>query len=293
MATLTSILTGIRLTVQNRHETAVLELEALYRAFRQQSSLSLTDLMRATRMHNRIALRTPELYLLVAGVMFLLITTGSFAAHGVWTEYTRRVFIGIILALAFIIPLGLNYIFMPLHLGWKLSLHAVTGVLLTISAMLVTFLAPWLTTAVTGTEIAVSAEVFVPVFGVLMFGGALLLIRNYNRVCYHCFNRRYPEASLESALPKEKLGALEAMEAQDHYVLFITQNGEHLHRTTLTAAINMAPTNSGLRVHRSHWVAKSQVVDLVQEQQKHIVLLRNGRRVPVTKAKVEDVRALL
>ncbi len=293
METLTNILKRIRLTVQNRHESAVLELEALYREFRQQPNLSFTDLLRATRMHNRIALRTPELYLVVAGVMFLLITTGSFAMQGDWTECTRHIFISTILVLAFFIPLGLNYIFMPLHLGWKLSLHTVTGALLVISAVLITVLAPRLTEIVTGAEISASMGVFVPVFGVLMFGGALLLVRNYDRVCFHCFNRRYPVVSLKSALPKEKRGALEAMEAQDHYVLFITQKGEHLHRTTLTAAINMAPANSGLRVHRSHWVAKSQIVDLVREQQKHIVILRNGRRVPVTKAKVEAVRALL
>lgn len=293
MNTLTSKLKSIRLTVQNRHESAVRELEAFYRGFRQQPSLSVTDLLRATRMHNRIALRTPEFYLIVIGVVFLLITTGSFAMHSLWTENTRRVFITTILVLAFIIPLGLNYIFMPLHIGWKLSLLAVTAALLTLSSVLITFLAPWFTEAITGTEIAPSMAVFVPVFGVLMFAGAMLLHRNYDRVCYHCFNRRYPEAGLNSALPREKLDTLEAMEAQDHYVLFITRKGEHLHRITMTAAIKMAPADSGLRVHRSHWVAKAQVVDLVQEQQKHIVILRNGRRVPVTKAKVEAVRALL
>lgn len=293
MHRLTSKLKGINRAIQNRHESAIVGLEALYRKFRTQPRLSLKDLIHAAHLHNRVALRTPELYLLVIGVMFLLVSTGSFAAHALWSEYTRHIFIGSILALSFLVPLVLNFVFMPLHMVGGLSLHLTVALHLTAATALITFSARHITTALTGMEVSPSLNVFIPVIGTLLFGGALLLMRNHNRVCYHCFNQRYPEANLESTLPEEKQGCLQAMEAQDHYVLFVTSNGEHLQRMTLTEAINMAPADSGLRVHRSHWVAKSQILDLVQAQQKYSVILRNGRHVPVGKAKVEAVRALL
>lgn len=293
MQPLGKTLKGLNQALHGRHAAALLNLETLYRQLRTQPRLSVKDVIKVTRLHNRIALCTPELYLFVIAVMLLLLFTGSFASHALWTPYTRHIFIGSLLILAFIVPLGMNYAFMPLHLVGNLSLPLVTGLMLTVSTGLITFLAPFITSALTGDALSASLDTALPVFSTLIFGGALLLMRNHDRVCYHYFKRCYPDTSLHTTLPPGIHGNLHAMEAQDHYVLFITDHGEDLQRMTLTEAIAMVPQDSGLRVHRSHWVAKSQIMDLVQVQQKYTLVMRNGRQVPVGKAKVEAVRALL
>ncbi len=276
-----------------RREAAIVALETLYRQFRTQPRLSVTDLVQATRLHNRIVIYTPELYFVISGVLFLLLTTGAFTPHALGSEYTRIVFIGSILILSILIPLSLNFVFMPLHFIGGLSLYWTDTLMLIVATPLITLSARHITYAVAGIQVSPSFNIFAPVFGTLQFGTLLLLQRNYQRVCYHCFHQRYPDSSLETTLPPEAHGPLFAMEAQDHYVLFITANGEHLQRITLTDAINLVPKGTGLRVHRSHWVAKSEILDLVQVQQKYCVILRNGRHVPVGKAKVDAVRALL
>lgn len=96
-------------------------------------------------------------------------------------------------------------------------------------------------------------KVFIPISGIFAVTGVVLHLRNGDRTYFHCFNKRYPESGINTIIPPK----------------------------------------TGIRVHWSHWIAKSQIVEMVVEQQANMAKLRNGRRVPVSKNMVEDVRRLL
>lgn len=72
-------------------------------------------------------------------------------------------------------------------------------------------------------------------------------------------------------------------EAQQNYVLVITQTQRKLVRLSFQRFIGLMPEAAGIRVHRSHWVAKSQITDFQTQDGRIFVLLRNGSRVPVSK----------
>ncbi len=283
----------IRKAARTAHEDAFVALETKYRSFRNQQTISILDAISTIRIHNRIATTSTEFYLAVIGVFFLLLTSGSFGMMDEYSNSARYIFLSIILVLAVIIPIGLTFFFMPLHILKSMPLSLNTAAILSISSVLISLLAPPISEAITGVPAPSSFMVFVPISGVLAITGFSLHLRNGERACYIRFNQHYPDDSISSIIPPQKQGELHMVEAQDHYVLFVTAKGRHMHRMTMKAAIEVIPPDIGIRVHRSYWVAKSQIIDLVHEQQKHIAILRNGQRVPVGKAKVEAVRALL
>jgi hypothetical protein len=278
---------------QAAHEGALAQLESRYRSFQNQQTITILDAISTIRIHNRIATTSTEFYLSIVGVFFLLITSGSFGMMDEYSNSARYIFLSIILLLAVIIPLGLTFFFMPLHILKSMPLSLNTSAILAISSVLISLLAPPITEAITGLPAPSPFMVFVPIGGVLAVTGVALHLRNGERACYIRFKQRYPEGGLQSIIPREKQGDLHRVEAHDHYVLFVTDKGQHMHRMTMNAAMKLLPAKSGIRVHRSYWVANAQIIDMVFEQQKYTAILRNGQRVPVGKRNVEAVRALL
>jgi len=84
---------------------------------------------------------------------------------------------------------------------------------------------------------------------------------------------------------RKPIGSICAMAAEEHYVRVIGEEGEDLILYRISDAVaeigNHIP---GARVHRSYWVASSAVVGNERSRSGHVLTLRNGMRVPVSRS---------
>lgn len=103
--------------------------------------------------------------------------------------------------------------------------------------------------------------------------------------------RRTP-AFLER-LPRDLGGELIALQAQDHYLRVTTRAGSALVLYRFSDALRDMEGTAGIRVHRSHWVARSAVQRLVARGGRHSLLLTNGERIPVSRTYLDRVRQQL
>lgn len=92
-----------------------------------------------------------------------------------------------------------------------------------------------------------------------------------------------PEVLFQRRLPLDKRGALIRLEAQDHYLLVVTDKG----RETLLMRLGDAASelaDVGLRVHRSHWVSRAQVRGHIRQKGRDVLKMSDGEPVPVSRS---------
>ncbi|MCB1383384.1 MAG: LytTR family transcriptional regulator DNA-binding domain-containing protein [Notoacmeibacter sp.] len=102
-----------------------------------------------------------------------------------------------------------------------------------------------------------------------------------------------PRPALLDRLPGSKRGPLIRLEVQDHYVLVVTAKGREMLLMRLADAIRETEPVDGLQVHRSHWVARDGVADVIRETGKNgRTLLRttDGAEIPVSRGNVAGVK---
>ncbi|MES2668051.1 MAG: LytTR family DNA-binding domain-containing protein [Pseudomonadota bacterium] len=87
-------------------------------------------------------------------------------------------------------------------------------------------------------------------------------------------------------------GIVVAMQAQNQYVQVTTTTERRLLRMTLSQAIEALPAGTGLRVHRSWWVNRSQMGDFAFDR-KEFILKGQGLDIPVSRANRGEVDDLL
>ncbi|MEM9106989.1 MAG: LytTR family DNA-binding domain-containing protein [Pseudomonadota bacterium] len=93
-----------------------------------------------------------------------------------------------------------------------------------------------------------------------------------------------PQApQLLKRLPIELRGALSHLSMQDHYVEVVTEQGSKLVLMRLADAIQETEPVPGLQVHRSHWVALEAVASTRRERERHMVEMRNGAVLPISR----------
>lgn len=84
---------------------------------------------------------------------------------------------------------------------------------------------------------------------------------------------------------------LYAAMSEDHYVRLYTSAGEHLLLMRLGDVAGLAQPLVGLSPHRSWWVAQQGVADVNREDGKLIIFLKDGTRVPVSRAGAARVKS--
>ena len=94
-------------------------------------------------------------------------------------------------------------------------------------------------------------------------------------------------------LPRNLGGDVIALQAQDHYLRVTTGSGSALVLCRFSDALREMEQTQGIRVHRSHWVARSAVQRLVARNGRHFLLLANGERIPVSRTYLDRVRQQL
>lgn len=91
-------------------------------------------------------------------------------------------------------------------------------------------------------------------------------------------------------LPPPQRGKLISLSVADHYVEVVTERGKGLVLIRLGDAIGETTGVPGLQIHRSHWVAASAIRRMVRADGKPLLELSDGRRLPVSRSYIEQVR---
>ena len=98
-------------------------------------------------------------------------------------------------------------------------------------------------------------------------------------------------ALMERLPMKLRSADLYAAMSEDHYVRLYTSVGEHLLLMRLGDVAGLAQPLEGLSPHRSWWVAQQGVADVSREDGKLIIILKDGTRVPVSRAGAARVKS--
>jgi DNA-binding LytR/AlgR family response regulator len=98
------------------------------------------------------------------------------------------------------------------------------------------------------------------------------------------------DAPLVSRLKPENRGVLRHLSVEDHYTMVTTSRGRELILLRFSDAIRETG-DTGLQVHRSHWVACDFVESLVRDNGRLQLRLRDGSEIPVSRTYAGEVRA--
>lgn len=92
-------------------------------------------------------------------------------------------------------------------------------------------------------------------------------------------------------LPEDIGRDLVCLKMADHYLEVFTTSGSTLLLMRFADALSELDGADGLRVHRSHWVARKHVVAAARRNGRTVLRLTGGREVPVSRGYLADVRA--
>lgn len=85
-------------------------------------------------------------------------------------------------------------------------------------------------------------------------------------------------------------GAILRLSAEDHYTRIITSHGQELLLLRFSDAVKEVGNTSGLRIHRSHWIADGHVAELRRTNGGLSLLTKDGTRLPVSRASQKSAR---
>ena len=94
-------------------------------------------------------------------------------------------------------------------------------------------------------------------------------------------------------LPDNLGVSLISMSMQDHYMKVVTKQGSAMLHMKLADAVAELENYPGQRIHRSHWVANSEVHSLKRNGRDSEVLLSDGQTLPVSRVHKANLVSLL
>lgn len=93
-----------------------------------------------------------------------------------------------------------------------------------------------------------------------------------------------PLPRLVERLPADLRAPLVALDATDHYTRIVTTRGSTLLLIRLADAIAEAAPTSGFRIHRSHWIARDQIMATRRESLRGFITSSDGIERPVSRS---------
>jgi hypothetical protein len=96
-----------------------------------------------------------------------------------------------------------------------------------------------------------------------------------------------------SRLPREVGRQIISLSMQDHYVRVTTDRGSVMVLIRFSDAVKELAGHPGTQVHRSHWVASGQAKRILRENNRTMIELADGRRLPVSRPFFDDARKLV
>ncbi|NRB04372.1 MAG: LytTR family transcriptional regulator [Rhodobacteraceae bacterium] len=98
------------------------------------------------------------------------------------------------------------------------------------------------------------------------------------------------QSDLVKMLPESVQAPLVRLEAQDHYVMVVTEEGHATVLLRLSDAIKLTDGEDGHRVHRSHWVANNAVAHAARKDKRDFLILNDGSSIPVSRTYKGDLQ---
>ena len=92
-----------------------------------------------------------------------------------------------------------------------------------------------------------------------------------------------PTATLLDRLPPDQRGRLIRIEARDHYLLIVTSAGSDLILMRMADAEALLAGVEGVRVHRSHWVMKAEVLRHKRRDGRDLLVMSDDSEVPISR----------
>ena len=80
-----------------------------------------------------------------------------------------------------------------------------------------------------------------------------------------------------------------SIQSQDHYLRVVTTKGSEMILMRMADAIKELETINGVQTHRSWWVAKKHIADVMRDNGKVTVVLSDGEVVPVSRGRVKEL----
>jgi hypothetical protein len=94
-------------------------------------------------------------------------------------------------------------------------------------------------------------------------------------------------------LRRRTSGELISISSELHYVRVVTTDDEIMFLFNLKDALEELPSDAGVQIHRSHWVAKAHVRGITKRNGISECALSNGKRLPVSRRKYSEVKNLV
>lgn len=276
-----------------QQNSAICGLEQNYATILKQGRVERDVLFSTTRNTILAHLYTPDVYAFVFGLSIISWTTGAFSESGYIYGPWQPVVILLAGILGGIIPLVIIVFLAPIHVLFRVSIWILTLVNAVLSAVIFSAIEPIIPLMIYGDGVLYFDALIWKIMVFYAISLFFIHLRMRNKVCLKCYIKRQNSMSIFNYLPADKRGELIALSAQDHYVKIFTSNGEHLARLSMKSAISLAAEVEGMRVHRSHWVAKKHIVPLEKHSERYFLPLRNGVQIPVAKAQVSAINAIL
>ncbi len=268
-------------------------LETLYQKFDRERTASFKDSLEASWQIALISIMAIEFLFAFFGIFGVLAVTGGFNTANDQMLISTWLFWIVCMVIAIVSGTLCWTIVGAFHVWKNLSFWVITPVYVLVASLMVVesirlfwpyastfpqkpFLTDWM-------------------IGLFLYAMATVLITYYSitKTNILIYKRSVEHNALMLLLPVEKRDEILSVSAQDHYVLITTKKGEHLHRLALNEAIGMMPVDTGIKIHRSHWVAKKHIRKVVKTGSRYFVALSNGAEIPLSAAKIDDVSAVL
>jgi len=80
------------------------------------------------------------------------------------------------------------------------------------------------------------------------------------------------------------------LKSAEHYVEIVTAEGASLERARLSDLISLLEDHDGIQPHRSYWVSRHSAIKLERVDGNCMLFLRDGEKIPVSRAREKDVR---
>lgn len=134
-------------------------------------------------------------------------------------------------------------------------------------------------------------------FAVVLMFSLLMTTINYATAAVDVFVSAEPPPQLRTVrlaarLPlRLQLATIQALEAEDHYLRVHTDLGSELILMRLSDAIAELDGLDGARCHRSWWVARSAVLDVVKRDGRAMLTLNANIEVPVSRTYLPALRS--
>ena len=273
-----------------KYEKSVHELEQSFSNAVRDGGFRPKDAMRATLNLVFIIYSSLDLIFILLTISVIVLLSGSLIApsiergiYGLWVL--------ILTALsAAAVSSVFAFVVYPIHLLYNIKLPVAVAFLVVFTAAVASQFGLFYSYILEVEGVLGPFLIFQKMVVCIAVAAFFMLIRFKHIIDFNAYKIRHQSDTIFKILPAHIRGPLVAMSAQDHYVEITTKKGKHLHRMSMKNAIDMVPEGTGMQVHRSHWVAFSEMHALEKQAERFHLRIRSGAEIPVSKTKVNDIQ---